>query len=155
TLAMLAEHQLDIGRHTHAYATWRRFLDSYPTLRSARVDASLTTLLRRLRPLRHDPAAQELLTLAANAARWRFPPGPGAAWPDPCTAQPSTIVRTLPANSVSGDAENTDSQKDIVGTTSENTPHRGADLSRISAENTVPVLEAYRHALAVAPLSAE
>lgn len=68
TLARLAELQLAEGQLEQACGTWQEFLDHYPSLRSRRADAALTTLLASTNPYRNNPVARAL-HLRANAVR--------------------------------------------------------------------------------------
>ncbi|MFE0422574.1 hypothetical protein [Streptomyces sp. NPDC058953] len=65
TTALLAESQLVQGELEESLTTWRRFLDDYPGLRSARATASLTTMREVLRPYRNQPDVALLLEEAA------------------------------------------------------------------------------------------
>jgi hypothetical protein len=60
TLARLAELQFDAGDIEEACATWQRFLQDYPYLRSRRVNRALAAMRARLRPHRQNPAVVAL-----------------------------------------------------------------------------------------------
>ncbi|MFJ1917006.1 hypothetical protein ACIOGX_34335 [Streptomyces sp. NPDC088147] len=66
TTALLAESQLRQGSLEESLTTWKRFLDDYPGLRSARVHASLTTMRQVLRPYSAHPGVALLTEHAAS-----------------------------------------------------------------------------------------
>jgi tetratricopeptide (TPR) repeat protein len=68
TLARLAELQAAHGGVEEAVGSWHRFLDLYPAVHSARLDAAVRTLRQSLRPHRNLPAARELLHRVAGLA---------------------------------------------------------------------------------------
>jgi hypothetical protein len=68
TLTKLAELQLAEGRLEQACATWARFLDDYPQLRSGRANTALATLRSRALPHRNNPVARALLRRAATVS---------------------------------------------------------------------------------------
>ncbi|MEV7677761.1 hypothetical protein AB0O64_04255 [Streptomyces sp. NPDC088341] len=66
TTALLAESQLLQGNLEESLTTWKRFLGDYPGLRSARADASLTTMRQVLRPYGTHPDVALLTQEAAS-----------------------------------------------------------------------------------------
>ena len=65
TLARLGELQFATGHVEQACATWQRFLDDYPSLRSGRADAAFASLRARAATHRTNPAVRALLHRAA------------------------------------------------------------------------------------------
>jgi hypothetical protein len=66
TLARLAELQLDHGELEAACATWQRFLQDYPYLRSRRLDRAFRSMCARLRPHSNNSAVVALHRKAAG-----------------------------------------------------------------------------------------
>lgn len=69
TLARLAELQLDHGELEGACASWQRFLQDYPNLRSRRLDRAFGSMRTRLRP---HSANSAVLALHRQAAGLRL-----------------------------------------------------------------------------------
>lgn len=65
-LARLAELLLDHGHVDEAVATWHRFLDIYPAVRSGRADSAMAVLRARTRSHQNIPAAKALSRRAAD-----------------------------------------------------------------------------------------
>lgn len=66
TTAMLAELQMDAGHLEAACASWLRFCDDYPHIRSGRADTALAALNARTRPFQRNPTVAALRHRAAE-----------------------------------------------------------------------------------------
>jgi tetratricopeptide (TPR) repeat protein len=69
TTHRLAEVQLRRAKLDAACASWRRFLADYPAVRSARVDAAVIAMRRRLLPYSRNAVVRTLLQQRPGAAR--------------------------------------------------------------------------------------
>jgi tetratricopeptide (TPR) repeat protein len=69
TSARLAELQIGQGQVAEAVATWHRFLDVYPMVRSGRVRTALVVLRARSRPHQQSPSVRNLLDRVAVVSR--------------------------------------------------------------------------------------